>query len=226
MKIIFLIFGVLLTVAGFAQNPGVDYFQPYKYPKHYSHDGAYKLVELDGYLPSGNNKPGGDIKIDFLSIKLGTPALRLNFGLGFGYNEYTSLQEFTPTPLLNGSFGENSVADKHAVANLQLYPRLWIRVLDPFNISVAAGPLGYYDQNLTVGTFSLHDLIYGLRTIKETSQQTLYGAGYFYEAKGMLNFKNWGISGGIMNITINGKTIMQPCAGIWFGEKSFEKVNN
>jgi len=229
MRFSFSIILLFVSVALSAQlYPPADFFIPYKYPKHYSFDGAFRIVEFNAILAKGNAGNGSNVKIDFATIKLGTPALRLNFGFGFGYTKASTKKTFAPTPLVNGTLGENYVTDKFSVPALQLYPRLWIRILNPLNFSVTGGPSFYIRTNTTTGHYSMYDYIFqeNEQVIEKIAKSSTVGISFFIEAKAMLNFRNWGVSGGLSKQYIGYSHSWQPSVGLWFGLKQLEPVVN
>jgi hypothetical protein len=229
MKFLILVFFSFISIAMFSQEYPPDvFFKPYKYPKHYSYDGAFNIIELNVIFPKGNAGYGGNLKIDFASVKLGSHALRLNFGFGAGSTNSGTKTYFAPTLLANGFSGENYITDTYSVPNIQLYPRLWIRVLNPLNLSITAGPSFYVNTNKTTGHYTVYDYIFQKEefVIKKYAKSSKAGISYFIEAKAMINFKNWGISGGLSKHNNGFSHTWQPVIGFWFGQKQLKPVIN
>ncbi len=230
MKYLFSVILLQLSISVFSQeHPAPDFFEPYKYPKHYSFDGAFKILELAVFMPMESAGYGATLKMDFSSFRLGTDAVRLNLGFGFGYNTTSDEIRFTSTPLANGGFGENYLNDGYQITNFHLYPRLWIRALNPLNFSIAAGPVAFIKTRITKSHFSVYDNTAwenGEHVVELASKNTEPGFGYFIEAKAMLNFKNWGISGGVSKYSFDDTSTLQPTMGLWFGLHRLTPVVN
>ncbi|CAL1519631.1 hypothetical protein [Chitinophaga sp. MM2321] len=229
MRFLYTLFIILSSSSLLAQDfPKSDYFSPYKYPAAYSFDGAYNILEIYGHIPDDKGY-GGGMMIDFKSFKLGTPAVRLNLGFGLGYQTVTNKITFPGTPLLNDGIGENFLKDDYQIPHFQLYPRLWIRLLNPLNISLAGGPAAGYITNVTTGHFSVHDNSVWenqVHVLEPEAKSSTFEIGYFYEAKLMLNIKNWGVSAGVGANSLRKNTGMIPSVGIWFGLNKPSAVNN
>jgi hypothetical protein len=221
--LLILFYSALLVAQEF---PKEDFFAPYKYPRHYTYDGSYSLLEITTFIPTGNASYGGDFKIDDGTFKPGTSAVRINLGIGFGYLTAEKLTEFEKTPLEDGLFGENYIKDLREMPNFQFYPRIWIRILNPLNISIAGGPAAYADIHTTKGRFTTYTDVYGSDEMQLDAKKVKYGVGYFYEAKLLLNFKNWGVSAGMAKYTLEYDLDMQPVVGFWFGLNGFNPVVN
>lgn len=184
------------------------------------HDAAASIIELNCLFPAGNAGFGGDFRFDVLSVRLVASAVRLNFGLGGGVHTAKEvIRSYGDLILADGSIARNYLKDNRIVPDVNVYTRLWVRVLNPLEVSLVGGVMGYSESRSITAYFSEH--AYGNnKLVKRTelnSEEANSGIGYFYELKLMINFRMWGVSGGITQATVGQTYSVQPVAGLWIG---------
>lgn len=230
MKGVFTIFlSLSLCSLALAQDfPPTSYFEPYAYPASYARDGAYHIMDFGVYMPRNDTGYGGYLNFDFASIKLGTPALRLNFGGGLGLNNEGTQHDFEPTPLADGSAGSNHYKLGTSSFNLHVYPRLWIRVFNPINLSLSAGPAMYFTTTKATGHYTsnyrfsnFEPFVYKLESAEHATQ-----FGHFIDLRVMVNFSKWGIHTGITKHNLDVDYGMQTGVGLWLGLNRSSRVNS
>ncbi len=224
----FTIIFLFLGRASYAQTyPNNSYYEPYKYPKHYTYDGANKIIDFMIY-PKMNDKFGwgGNIKSDIISLPIGTKALNLNFGTGVGLLSIPKSKiEFENTETFNGVKKENFIESNGEIFNIQMYSRLWVRVSNPINISILVGFQRYWESKTIKGSFSVPDVNYGFHTKDYNYKSSTANNTWFYEIKGMYNFHNFGLNAGFTNLHFP-QSKLQFVAGIWFGLNKYVPVIN
>lgn len=194
--------------------------------KRYTQDGASRILELECFLPAGNSNFGGGAKIDLISVPLAHDGLRLNFGTRLSLHTAKEvITNFGELLLADGSIGRNYRKENWVTPNINIYSRLWFRVLNPLNISVVAGVSGYSEQHAVTAYFVEH--AYSNTAVSKktelNAEEANIGVGFFYDVKAMLNFRKWGFGAGFTSYTFAKAYSLQPTVGFWIGTTTNKK---